>query len=95
MIRFAAPLQLWPGESATWHFIIVPDEFGGEVRAHTLGSRRGFGAIRVEGRIEGVSWQTSIFPMKTGGYFLPVKAEVRRKAGIAAGDEVTVKIELV
>ena len=95
MIRFTAPLQLWPGESATWHFIIVPDEFGGEVRAHTLGSRRGFGAIKVEACIEGVNWQTSIFPMKAGGHFLPVKADVRRKAGIAAGDDVTVTIELV
>jgi len=33
--------------------------------------------------------------MKSGGYFLPVKADVRRKAGIAAGDAVTVKLELL
>jgi hypothetical protein len=33
--------------------------------------------------------------MKSGGYFLPVKAEVRRKAQIGAGDEVTVSLELL
>jgi hypothetical protein len=33
--------------------------------------------------------------MKSGGYILPVKAEVRRKADIAAGDEVTVALELL
>jgi hypothetical protein len=34
-----------------------------------------------------------VFPQKSGGYILPVKAEVRRRAGIAAGDEVTVSLE--
>jgi hypothetical protein len=33
--------------------------------------------------------------MKSGGYFLPVKADVRRKAGIAADDVITVEIELL
>ena len=33
--------------------------------------------------------------MKSGGYFLPVKAEVRRRAGIGVGDEVTVELELL
>jgi hypothetical protein len=33
--------------------------------------------------------------MKSGGYFLPVKKEVRCKAGIAAGDEVTVELDLL
>ena len=36
-----------------------------------------------------------MFPVKSGGYILPVKAEVRRKADIAAGDEVTVELELL
>jgi hypothetical protein len=36
-----------------------------------------------------------VFPVKSGGYILPVKADVRRKAGIAAGDEVTVELELL
>jgi hypothetical protein len=33
--------------------------------------------------------------VKEGGYILPVKAEIRRKASIAAGDEVTVELELL
>jgi hypothetical protein len=33
--------------------------------------------------------------MKSGGYFLPVKAGVRHKADVAAGDEVTVSLELL
>jgi hypothetical protein len=56
---------------------------------------RGFKSSRVEATIGVVTWRTSVFPMRSGGYFLPVKAEVRRKTGIAAGDEVTVEIELL
>jgi hypothetical protein len=33
--------------------------------------------------------------MKSGGYLLPVKKEVRCSAGIGAGDEVTVSLELL
>ena len=51
--------------------------------------------MRVEARIADVAWRTSVFPQKSGGYLLPVKAEVRRKAGIAAGDEVEVALELL
>ena len=62
----------------------------GEIRAHAFGSPRGFGSVRVEARIGDVTWRTSVFPLNSGGYLLPVKAEVRCKADIGAGDEVTV-----
>ena len=51
--------------------------------------------MRVEATISGVSWRTSVFPQKSGGYILPVKAEVRRRADISAGDEVTLTLELL
>lgn len=95
MITVTAPLWLWTGENGSWHFITVPKEQSDEIRAHCLAEMRGFKSARVEARINDVAWRTSVFPMKSGGYFLPVKAEVRRKAGIAAGDEVRVEIELL
>ncbi len=95
MIVVTGPLRIWTGDNGSWHFLTVPDEFSGEIRAHAMVSLRGFGSLRVEARIQGVIWRTSVFPMKSGGYFLPVKAEVRRKAGIAAEDEITVEIEFL
>jgi len=95
MIIVSAPLSLWTGEGGSWHFITVPEEQSDEIRAHCLVSMRGFKSARVEARIGDVSWRTSVFPMKSGGYFLPVKKEVRCSAGIAAGDEVTVQLELL
>jgi hypothetical protein len=95
VITVTVPLKLWTGDNGSWHFVTVPEEQSGEIRAHCLASMRGFKSARVEVTVNGITWHTSVFPVKSGGYFLPVKAEVRRKAGIAAGDEVTVKLELL
>ena len=95
MIAVTAPLRLWSGGQGSWHFLTVPEERCGEIRAEAFSGPRGFGSVRVEATINGVSWRTSVFPQKSGGYILPVKAEVRRKAGIAAGDEVTFTLELL
>lgn len=96
MISVTAPLWLWSEGRGSWHFLTVPPKEAVEIRAHSLGSsRRGFGSVRVEARINGVAWRTSVFPQKSGGYILPVKADVRRRAGISASDEVTVELELL
>ena len=86
-------MWLWSGGS--WHFITVPEEEAVQIRAHSLLNRGGFGSVKVEATINGVSWRTSVFPQKSGGYLLPVKKEVRCRADIAAGDEVTVALELL
>ena len=93
MITVTAPLWLWTG--GTWHFITVPAEQAVEIKAHSLLSRGGFGSVKVEATINGVSWRTSVFPQKSGGYLLPVKREMRCRADIAAGDDVTVELELL
>jgi len=95
VITVTGPLWLWTGEGGSWHFITVPDEQSDEIRAHCLAMMRGFKSARVEATIDAVNWRTSVFPMKSGGYFLPVKKEVRCRAGIAAGDEVTVTLALI
>ncbi len=103
MISVTAPLWLWTGGQGSWHFLTIPEDQAVEIRAHSFGSgRRGFGSVRVEATIgpstsseQTVSWRTSVFPQKSGGYILPVKADVRRRAGISAGDEVTVLLQLV
>ena len=73
----------------------MPPEQSAEIRAQSLANRGGFGSVKVAATINGVAWRTSVFPHKSGGYLLPVKASVRREAEIAAGDEVTVELDLV
>jgi hypothetical protein len=95
VITVTAPLWLWAGEGSSWHFITVPEAQSAEFRAESLARRGGFGSVKVEATIDAITWRTSVFPQKSGGYILPVKAKVRRDAGIAAGDTVTVTLDLV
>ena len=96
MITLTGPLKMWTNDEGRMHFMSIPEEFSGDIRAHSMLVRRGFGSVRVEVTLEDISWRTSVFPSKsTGGYFLPVKMDVLRKTGIAAGDEVTVELELL
>ena len=95
MIAFTAPLWLWNGEKASWHFITVPEKQSLEIRAESFGTAGGFGSVKVEAVINGVAWRTSVFPQKSGTYLLPVKADVRRGADIAADDLVDVTLALL
>lgn len=96
MITITSLLWIWRGESAgRWYFLTVPEEQSQAIRAQAFGAPRGFGSMRVQATIGEVVWRTSVFPLNSGGYLLPVKADVRRKAGISAGDEVTVRLELL
>ena len=97
MIILSARFWIWSGEGGSWHFLTIPADEAVEIRLESAASgiRRGFGSVRVEARINGVAWKTSVFPQKSGAYLLPVKAAVRRDARIAAGDEVTVGVTLL
>jgi len=95
MIALTGPLKIWTNDEGSVHFISLPEDMSGEVRAHSLAFRRGFGSVRVEVTLGSETWRTSLFPVKAGGYFLPVKVAVCRKVGIVAGDEVTVELELL
>jgi hypothetical protein len=95
MITVTAALQIWSNEEGSSHFLVLPDDQAVEVRLHSFSNPRGFGSVRVGCTIGEISWKTSLFPRKSGGYFLPVKIDVCRRAGIAAGDEVSVELEML
>ena len=94
MITVTAPVWLWNAEKGSWHFLTVPPEQAADIRFDSMGMRGGFGSVQVEACIGDVSWTTSLFPQREGGYILPLKADVRRRAGIVAGDELTVRLKL-
>ncbi len=82
-------------------FVGLTAEVAEPVAAHELarrlelGKRRGFGSVRVTARIGESVWQTSLFPRKTGGWFLPVKKPVRLAEGLDFGDEIAGELELL
>lgn len=99
-----APLWVWRGThadgtptKAVWHFVTISGDAGAALRAvaagRAMGSKRGFGSLRITATIGTATWQTSLFPHReSGGYLLPVKAAVRKTAGLIEGGDVTVQI---
>lgn len=93
---FVAELWVWEAKapSSNWIFVSVPEEFTEEILL-LGGPPKGFGSIRVEVSVDDQTWRTSVFPSKDGGYVLPVKAPVRRRSGVEAGDDITVNLRVI
>jgi hypothetical protein len=86
---------LWPSAKpgGGWHYLIVGGQTAMEIRYAALGRTGGFGSIKVRATIGGTEWQTSLFPHRdSGGFIILLKAEVRRREGIAAGGRVTIRL---
>lgn len=90
---FTAKIWLYPGDNAAWHFLTLPKNVGTDIKAATVGARRGWGSVPVSVQIRKTKWDTSIFPDKhSGSFILPLKATVRKSEEIEEGDEVTVTL---
>lgn len=86
---------LYPAQTAAWHFISVPKKESEEIKKKFGKNAKGWGSFPVEAAIGRTKWKTSIFPdKKTGTYLLPLKALVRKKEGVSAGDKVSFSIRL-
>ena len=100
---FEIETELWrwtpePPAKASWYFVTITGAAADAIRAlgferRALGGTRGFGSVRVRATVEGVAFETSAFPHKaSGGYVLPVKAAVRKAAGVGEGDRVALSL---
>lgn len=92
---FTGQCWQWKAGKAAWHFITLPIEKSEEIRFFHEGQsfkKRGWGAVKVQATIGTTSWETSIFPQKEGAYILLIKAEVRKKEKILAGNTVFVTL---
>lgn len=83
VIRFEGP--------GGWHGIFLPIEAVAELRF--FGLPNAMGAIAVEARVGETTVRTSLFPdSKRDSFLLPLKAELRRREKIAAGDTICVTL---
>ena len=93
---FAADVWLHEGSSAAWHFLSVPPDVADDIEAGWGHRAAGFGSVRVEVRIGGSTWATSVFPdAKRETYVLPVKKQVRTAEGIVDGTTVEVMLTVI
>jgi hypothetical protein len=88
-----AKIWLWPGEAA-WHFVTLPKALSARIKRFAGDARSPFGSLRVSVTVGKTTWKTSLFPSREETLLLPIKAEVRRKERIRAGDTVRLTIDL-
>ena len=92
-LKVRGKIWKYPGVGG-WHFLTLGKGTSSRIKTLMKGHIRGFGSIRVKAQIGKTKWNTSIFPTKEGTYVLPVKANVRQKEEIDAGDVVVVRLKL-
>ena len=91
-ISFEASVIYWRGPSP-FFYAPMPAAEAEAVRRVARFVTYGWGVIPVEATIAGVTFKTSLFP-KDGTYLLPIKAAVRRRTNVTAGDLVAVEMTL-
>jgi hypothetical protein len=91
-ISFEASVIYWRGPSP-FFYAPIPAAESEAIRRVAKFVTYGWGVIPVEATIAGVTFKTSLFP-KDGAYLLPIKAAVRRKTNVTAGDVVAVDMTL-
>ena len=89
---FETKIIEWRGPSP-FFYAPVPPQHVGELRRLVKIVSYGWGVAPVEAQIGDVTFKTSLFP-KDGGYLLPLKDAVRRKANITAGDVIVVEMTI-
>lgn len=95
LYKLTAKIWLYPGETASWHFLTLPKKEGQEIKEAFKTLSKGWGSLPVEVTIGSTVWKTSIFPDKTSGsYLLPLKAAVRKREEIEEGDTIAFTLKV-
>ena len=82
-----------PPAKGAWHFMLIDARIASQIRAAAAGRSGGWGSVKVTATLGKTDWQTSLFPHKqSGGFMLPLKADVRKAEAVSEGDEIEVAL---
>lgn len=73
-----------PGDA--WSTIVIPGDVAASFGTHAM--------VKVRGTIDDVPFRSSLMADGNGGFHMMVNAAIRREAGVGAGDEVSVTMEV-
>jgi len=90
--RFETSVIYWRGPSP-FFYAPIPPQHVEAVRRVAKAVTYGWGVVPVQATVGGVGFTTSLFP-KDGTYLLPLKADLRRRANITAGDLIVVDMAI-
>jgi hypothetical protein len=92
--RVRAKVWRYPGKGG-WHFANLSPRQSAEIRVRFGMDARGWGSLPVRVRIGQTDWETSLFPdRKSDSYLFAIKADVRKREGIATGDAITALVQI-
>ena len=91
-LSFTSTIIYWRGP-APFFYAPIPLEQADAVRRAAKVASYGWGCVPLAARIGEVDFTTALFP-KDGTYLLPLKAAVRRKLDVTAGDVVAVEMTI-
>lgn len=100
-VGFAAEITRWQGEKAVYHVVTIGGEEAEAIRMHErlhrleFGARRGFGSVKVMAQLGETRWKTSVFPSKTGEWWLLIGRKVLKAEDLVAGDKAAIELELL
>jgi hypothetical protein len=100
-LTHTAKLGRWQSDRGTYHHVVIGDSTAEAISMHErlhrleFGSRRGFGSVKVMAQIGDTRWKTSVFPSKSGEWWLLISKKVMRAEELAVDDELTVEFELI
>lgn len=89
---FTAELFQWRGP-APHYFAAIPDDLRDELKEASKLVTYGWGMIPVTVGIGGAEYDTSLFP-KSGGYLVPIRAEVRQSEALEEGQDVSIRLSI-
>jgi hypothetical protein len=89
--EFEGPIVEWRGP-APFFFVRLADELSADLKIAAAGLEY-WGQVAVIVEIGGVEFTTALFP-KDGVYLLPLKAAVRKAAGIQLGGSVAGRLSV-
>jgi hypothetical protein len=92
---YAFDAEVWQAQGkGGWHLVTLPEDVARAIRFHRP-QARGFMPIAVTAQIGKTFWRSAVFPdSKSSSFLLAIKAEVRKKEDLKAGDVVRVKVSL-
>lgn len=95
-IEFAFSAEVWQYHGiGGWFFVSFPESISAEIRNNLKWQEEGWGRLKATAKTGNTAWKTSIwFDTKKNTYLLPLKAEIRKREHIEAGNMLNIIVKV-
>lgn len=95
-VSYAFDALLWKSEGpGGWHFVSLPPEMSSEIRLHFQNEEQGWGRLSAAVTLGAIAWESALwFDTKRNTYLLPIKTEIRKKAGLTVGTTLSLVVRI-